>query len=103
MTTTSNNDDDSSLEEDATSPIKLSLNASIAEHTRRLRTYALSSLSNALALLYSENILCDTISASSKEWYASVLIPRLIDNVKCYGTIKITFSLIIYPIFGIEK
>lgn len=78
-----NNDDDSSLEEDATSPIKLSLNASIAEHTRRLRTYALSSLSNALALLYSENILCDTISASSKEWYASVLIPRLIDNVKC--------------------
>mmetsp|Transcript_30725 Transcript_30725/g.39680 ORF Transcript_30725/g.39680 Transcript_30725/m.39680 type:complete len:504 (+) Transcript_30725:245-1756(+) len=75
-------DDDSSLEEDATSlSMKVSLNRSIAEHTRRLRTHALMALSNALDLLNSEKILCDTISAS-KEWYASVLIPSLIDNVK---------------------
>jgi len=78
-------DDDSSLEEDATSAVKFSLNRSIAEHTRRLRTHALTSLSNALELLYSENMLCETISAS-KEWYASVLIPRLIENVKCAST-----------------
>jgi hypothetical protein len=75
-------DDDSSLEEDATSlSMKVSLNRSIAEHTRRLRTHALMALSNALDLLNSEKILCDTISAS-KEWYASVLIPSLIENVK---------------------
>eukprot|EP00985_Skeletonema_marinoi_P029189 scaffold27106_cov66-Skeletonema_marinoi.AAC.1 len=75
-------EDDSSLEEDATSlSMKVSLNRSIAEHTRRLRTHALMALSNALDLLNSEKILCDTISAS-KEWYASVLIPSLIDNVK---------------------
>lgn len=79
-------DDDSSLEEDATCPIKVSLSGSIAEHTRRLRTHALSSLSNALELLVAENILCDTISASRK-WYASVLIPRLINIVKCASTI----------------
>lgn len=78
-------DDDSSLEEDATSAVKVSLSVSIAEHTRRLRTHALSSLSLALALLSSEKILCKTISAS-EEWYASVLIPRLIDNVKCAST-----------------
>jgi len=75
-------DDDESVEEDDTSAIKISLNGSIAEHTRRLRTHALTSLSNALDLLCSEKILCETISAS-KDWYASVLIPRLIENVKC--------------------
>lgn len=79
-------DDDSSLEEDATSlSMKVSLNRSIAEHTRRLRTHALMALSNALELLNSENILCDTISAS-REWYASVLIPSLVENVKSAST-----------------
>lgn len=78
-------DDESSLEDDAASPMKISLDKSIAEHTRRLRTHALMSLSHALHLLNSENILCDTISAS-REWYASVLIPSLIDSVKCACT-----------------
>lgn len=79
-------DDDSSLEEDATSlSMQVSLSRSIAEHTRRLRTHALMALSNALELLNSENILCDTISASS-EWYASELIPSLVENVKSAST-----------------
>lgn len=79
-------DDESSLEEDATSSsMNVSLTRSIAEHTRRLRTHALIALSNALDLLNSEKILCDTISAS-KQWYASVLIPSLIGYVKSAST-----------------
>lgn len=79
-------DDESSLEEDAANlSMNVSLNRSIAEHTRRLRTHALMALSNAFDLLNSEKILCDSISVS-RQWYVSVLIPSLIGYVHSAST-----------------
>lgn len=64
------------------------------EHSMKLRNLAMSALFNALSLFSSENLLQMTI-ASSNEWYTSVLIPKLLEDLStaenhphdaCYAT-----------------
>jgi len=50
----------------------------LEDHNMKLRNLALLTLSNALALLSSEGRLLSSISPNL-EWYASVLVPKLVD------------------------
>lgn len=54
--------------------------AAIEDHSARLRNLAASALSNALSLLAAEGVLPAAVSPH-REWYASVLIPRLIQDL----------------------
>jgi len=54
--------------------------SAIEDHSEKLRTLAMRSLSNALALLCQEGFLCETI-APCKEWYVNVLVPRLLEDL----------------------
>lgn len=57
------------------------LAAALEEHSSKLRNLALSSLSNALALLSDEGSLDSTL-APHREWYASVLVPKLVAELR---------------------
>ena len=52
----------------------------IEDHSTRLRNLAMSALSNALGLLSNEGLLSATI-APHREWYMTVLLPRLIGDL----------------------
>jgi hypothetical protein len=54
--------------------------SALEDHSTRLRNLAMSALSNALSLFASENLLLTTLS-SNHEWYTSVLIPRLLQDL----------------------
>mmetsp|Transcript_17854 Transcript_17854/g.42963 ORF Transcript_17854/g.42963 Transcript_17854/m.42963 type:complete len:460 (+) Transcript_17854:278-1657(+) len=54
--------------------------AAFEDHPVKLRNLAMSALCNALALFSSEKLLLTTIS-SSQEWYTSVLIPKLVQDL----------------------
>lgn len=68
-------------EEEPDSPESDTPATSLADHSVRLRNLALSSLHNALSLFASEDLLLSTLSAN-EEWYTSVLIPKLMDDLK---------------------
>lgn len=50
------------------------------DHAMKLRNLAMSALSNALTLFSTENLLLSTIS-SNQDWYTSVLIPKLLQDL----------------------
>mmetsp|Transcript_15477 Transcript_15477/g.33524 ORF Transcript_15477/g.33524 Transcript_15477/m.33524 type:complete len:462 (-) Transcript_15477:183-1568(-) len=50
------------------------------DYAMKLRNLAMSALSNALTLFSTENLLLSTIS-SNREWYTSVLIPKLLQDL----------------------
>ena len=54
--------------------------SALEEHSSRLRNLAMSTLHNALSLLRDESDLRDSIDPNL-EWYESVLVPRLLDDL----------------------
>jgi len=52
----------------------------VDDYAMKLRNLAMSALSNALTLFSTENILLSTISMN-QEWYKSVLIPKLLQDL----------------------
>ena len=75
-------DDDCAASSDssATSSSIQGATVSIEYHSTRLRNLAMSALSNALGLLSHEGLLSAAI-APHREWYMSVLLPRLIGDL----------------------
>ncbi|KAL7539807.1 hypothetical protein ACHAXR_009631 [Thalassiosira sp. AJA248-18] len=66
----------------------------LEDHSMKLRNLAMSALVNALTLFSSENLLLKSI-ASNQEWFTSVLIPKLLQDLStaehhphdaCYAT-----------------
>lgn len=53
----------------------------LEDHSSKLRNLAMSSLHNALSLFASERLLLPAIS-DNEEWYASVLIPKLLHDLR---------------------
>mmetsp|Transcript_21754 Transcript_21754/g.39235 ORF Transcript_21754/g.39235 Transcript_21754/m.39235 type:complete len:465 (-) Transcript_21754:216-1610(-) len=54
--------------------------SALEDHSTKTRNLAMSALSNALSLFASEKLLLTTIS-SNHEWYTSVLIPKLLQDL----------------------
>lgn len=52
----------------------------LEDHSSKLRILAMLALSNALSLFSTEKLLLSTIS-SNEEWYTSVLIPKLLQDL----------------------
>lgn len=52
----------------------------LEDHCSKLRNLAMSALSNALALLAAEDLLPTTV-APHRDWYADVLIPKLLQDL----------------------
>jgi hypothetical protein len=82
-------------EEDAPSAVEESTSFSAFEdHNMKLRNLAMSALFNSLSLVSSEGLLLKVI-APNREWYTSVLIPKLLQDLStaenhphdaCYAT-----------------
>lgn len=54
--------------------------SALEDHTAKLRNLAMSALSNAMSLFATENLLLTALS-SNHEWYTSVLIPKLLQDL----------------------
>jgi len=52
----------------------------LEDYSAKLRNLAMSALSNSLTLLSGEKLLCSTI-AHNQEWYTSILIPKLLQDL----------------------
>lgn len=61
-------------------PTEESVFTAMDDHNSKLRNLALSALFNALSLYSSENLILTTIE-DNQEWYSSVLIPKLLQDL----------------------
>ncbi len=70
------NEADEDTEDDPSVPEETAME----DHSIKLRNLAMSALSNSLTLLSEEKLLLSCIT-SSQEWYTSVLIPKLLQDL----------------------